>query len=126
MSTAGETRTEHLARWAAGLQFSDIPDDAVQRTKDLFLDWFGCAVAGRHHPAVAAIARFASQMGPTTGRCELVDASLNLKTSPAFAGLVNGSSSHVVEQDDLHMSSITHPVSILPVIMSTRQTEYMY
>lgn len=105
------TRTEHLAQWASALQFADIPDDAVQRTKDFFLDWLGCAVAGRHHPAVAAIARFASQMGPTTGKSELVDGSLNLATSPAFASMINGASSHVVEQDDLHMSSITHPVS---------------
>ena len=110
-SITGGTRTEHLAKWAAALQFSDIPDDAVQRTKDLFLDWLGCAVAGRHHPAVSAIARFAAQMGPSTGKCELVDGSLNLTTSPALASLVNGASSHVVEQDDLHMSSITHPVS---------------
>lgn len=113
-STACETRTEQLARWASTLQFDNIPDNVVDRTKALFLDWLGCTVAGRNHPAVSAIARFAVQMGPSTGSSELVDGSLNFTTSPAFASLINGASSHVVEQDDLHNRSITHPVSLVP------------
>ncbi|KAJ5983364.1 MmgE/PrpD, partial [Penicillium waksmanii] len=105
------TRTEHLATWAANLRYSDIPDDVVQKTKDFFLDTLGCAIAGRHHPAVNAMARFAVQMGPSNGNSELIDSALKFTTSPAFASLVNGASSHVVEQDDLHNRSIMHPVS---------------
>lgn len=111
-----ETRTEQLARWSAELQYSDIPHDAIERTKELFLDWLGCALAGRTHPAISAITRFATQMGPFTGNCELIDGSQTFTTSPAFASLINGASSHVVEQDDLHNRSIMHPVCqvILP------------
>lgn len=109
---ASQTRTERLANWAATLQFKDIPQDAVRRTEELFLDWLGCAIAGRSHPAVTAISRFSSQMGPGSGKCGLIDASLGVKTSPAFASMINAAASHVVEQDDLHMSSITHPVSV--------------
>jgi aconitate decarboxylase len=105
------TRTEHLATWAANLRYRDIPDDVVQKTKDFFLDTLGCAIAGRHHPAVNAMARFAVQMGPSNGKSELIDGALKFTTSPAFASLVNGASSHVVEQDDLHNRSIMHPVS---------------
>lgn len=106
-----ETRTEQLAKWAAELQYADIPHDVVERTKELFLDWFGCTLAGRDHPAVSAIARFAAQMGPSTGASELIDGSQAFPTtSPAFASLINGASSHVVEQDDLHNRSIMHPV----------------
>lgn len=105
-----DTRIERLVQWAALVEFSAIPDPVVQRTKELFLDTLGCAIAGRHHPAVSAITRFATQMGPSAGTCELIDGSLNFTTSPAFASMINGASSHVVEQDDLHMSSITHPV----------------
>lgn len=110
-SSPGDTRTERLAKWASSLQYKDIPEDAVQKTKDFFLDWLGCTIAGRHHPAVSAIAQFARQMGPSNGKSELVDGSLKFTTSPAFASLVNGASSHVVEQDDLHNRSIMHPVS---------------
>lgn len=107
---ASQTRTERLAHWAASLKFKDIPQDAVRRTEELFLDWLGCAIAGRSHPAVAAISRFSAKMGPTSGKCDLVDASHGVKSSPAFASMINAAASHVVEQDDLHMSSITHPV----------------
>lgn len=110
-TSASTTRTQHLATWAVNLKYSDIPPHVVQKTKDFFLDWLGCTIAGRHHPAVSAIARFAVQMGPSNGKSELVDGSLGFKTSPAFASLVNGASSHVVEQDDLHNRSIMHPVS---------------
>lgn len=106
-----ETRTEQQARWAAELQYCDIPQDVVERTKELFLDWLGCTLAGRNHPAISAITRFAAQMGPSTGNCELIDGSQAFTTSPVFASLINGASSHVVEQDDLHNKSIMHPVS---------------
>ncbi|KAF9887406.1 hypothetical protein FE257_010261 [Aspergillus nanangensis] len=108
-----KTRTERLARWTVELKYEDIPDEVVQRTKDLFLDTLGCTIAGRHHPAVTGIARFAAQMGPSSGKSELVDSALNRTTSPAFAALINGASSHVVEQDDLHNRSISHPATII-------------
>lgn len=115
---AGGTRTEHLASWAANLRFDEIPQDVIQKTKDFFLDWLGCTIAGRHHPAVTAMARFAVQMGPSNGKSELLDGDLKFSTSPAFASLVNGASSHVVEQDDLHNSSIMHPVSFMRYVSS--------
>jgi aconitate decarboxylase len=106
------TRTEKLAQWAVDLQYQDIPQPVVERTKELFLDWLGCAIAGRHHPAVSAIARYTIEMGPTAGKkSEFVDGSIGFLTSPALAALVNGASSHVVEQDDLHNRSMMHPVS---------------
>lgn len=108
-----ETPTSRLAKWATNLQYEHIPTEAVQRTKELYLDWLGCTIAGRNHPAVSAIVKYAVQMGPSTGSSELVDGSLGLTSSPAFASLVNGASSHVVEQDDLHNRSIMHPVCYL-------------
>ncbi|KAE8378164.1 hypothetical protein BDV26DRAFT_197755 [Aspergillus bertholletiae] len=116
------TRTERLATWAAVLQYDDIPQDVIERTKDLFLDWLGCAIAGRDHPAVKAIATFVQQMGPTTGRSELVDGELGFSTSPAFAAMVNAASSHVVEQDDLHNRSIMHPATVIfPAALAVAQ-----
>ncbi|KAJ5564650.1 MmgE/PrpD [Penicillium frequentans] len=121
-SPPGDTRTERLANWASSLQYKDIPEDVVQKTKDFFLDWLGCTIAGRHHPAVSAIAQFARQMGPSNGKSELVDGSLKFTTSPAFASLVNGASSHVVEQDDLHNRSIMHPATVIyPAALAVAQ-----
>lgn len=116
-SSSQETRTHRLVKWAADLKYNDIPDDVVQRTKDFFLDTLGCAIAGRSHPAVSAMVRFAAQMGPPSGKSELIDGSQTLTTSPAFASLINAAASHVVEQDDLHNRSIMHPVSLASVLI---------
>jgi hypothetical protein len=133
--TLGATRTEKLAQWAVSLQYQDIPQEVIERTKELFLDWLGCAIAGRHHPAVLAIARYTTEMGPTAGKkSEFVDGSIGFLTSPAFAALVNGASSHVVEQDDLHNRSMMHPVggsprsveyTLLTTYIFTRDNSYL-
>lgn len=126
--TESRTRTERLAQWAANLRYHDLPEEVIQRTKELFIDWLGCTIAGRHHPAVAAIVRFATQMGPSSGKSEVIDGSLGLTSSPAFASLINGASSHVVEQDDLHNRSIMHPVCLfnwsIAQILMIRQRWY--
>ncbi|KAJ5498973.1 MmgE/PrpD [Penicillium expansum] len=121
-SSSQETRTHRLVKWAADLKYNDIPDDVVQRTKDFFLDTLGCAIAGRSHPAVSAMVRFAAQMGPPSGKSELIDGSQTLTTSPAFASLINAAASHVVEQDDLHNRSIMHPATVIfPAALAVSQ-----
>jgi hypothetical protein len=51
-----------LARFAAELRFEQIPEAVVRRAEDLFLDWFGSALAGRGARAVETIERFAREM----------------------------------------------------------------
>ncbi|KAL2837827.1 hypothetical protein BJX68DRAFT_249490 [Aspergillus pseudodeflectus] len=101
-----------LVEWAVGLTFEDLPGDVVDRTKDFFVDWLGCAIAGREHISVKSMVEYAKAMGPVSGNCELVGFP-DFRTSPAFAALVNAASSHVVEQDDLHNSSMMHPATIV-------------
>lgn len=85
------------------MAFDDIPSAVVEKTKDLFVDWLACAIAGRGHRAVAAMEAFVDQMGAHQGPSELVfDSRLGKATSPYWAAMLNGASGHVVEQDDLH------------------------
>ncbi len=100
-----------LANFAAQLQWSDIPDLVIRKTEDLLVDWFGSAVAGKNAKAVEIIAQFAQIMGPSSGQSEIL---LNRKlTSPYFAAMCNAAASHVVEQDDLHNSSVFHPATVI-------------
>ncbi|KAH7155945.1 hypothetical protein EDB81DRAFT_867200 [Dactylonectria macrodidyma] len=115
------SRTLNLVTWAAQLKFEDLPQHVVERAKDLFLDWYASALGGRHHAAVAAIDDFAKHMGPSDGRCEIIHAP-GRKTSAAFAALINGAASHVIEQDDLHNSSMMHPATIVfPAALAVAQ-----
>jgi 2-methylcitrate dehydratase PrpD len=100
-----------LATFAAQLRFEDIPEPVVRRAEDLMVDWFGSAVAGHGARAVESMARFALQMGPGDGPSEIM---VNRRgTSPYMAAMANAAASHVVEQDDVHNSSVFHPATVV-------------
>jgi 2-methylcitrate dehydratase PrpD len=105
------TPSARLAAFAAELQFDDIPEPVVRRTEDLLLDWFGSALAGKVGRPVQTIEAIAREMGPQDGGAELL-ASRRM-SSPLFAALVNGASSHYAEQDDVHNGSVFHPAAVV-------------
>lgn len=109
-----------LATFAANLRFTDIPYTVVSRAEDLLLDWAGSALAGKAGRPVQAIARFAGQMGPDTGPCEVLISRRG--TSALFAAMVNAASSHFAEQDDVHNGSVFHPAAVVfPVAVALAQ-----
>ena len=100
-----------LADFAATLKPADIPEDVMRRGEDLLVDWFGSAVAGKGATPVEILTRFVEQMGPISGPSEiLVHRS---SSSPYLAAMSNAAASHVVEQDDLHNSSVFHPATVV-------------
>ena len=120
MSVTRTATTRELASFLARLRYENVPDEAVQRTKELFLDWVGSALAGRDERPVRILERFAEQMGPSRGPSE--DLVSRRRTSPLFAALVNGAASHVVEQDDLHNASVFHPGTVVfPAALAAAQ-----
>jgi 2-methylcitrate dehydratase PrpD len=109
-----------LAEFLAGLRYEDIPEPVVARTEDLFLDWFGSALAGKGARPTEILERFAAAMGPATGPAEILTS--RARTSPLFAALVNAAASHFVEQDDLHNSSVLHPATVVfPAVLAAAQ-----
>lgn len=100
-----------LATFAANLRFESLPESVVRRTEDLLVDWFGSAVAGKGAAAVETISRFAASMGPQDGPAEVITS--RARTSPYFAAMVNAAASHMVEQDDVHNSSVFHPATVV-------------
>jgi 2-methylcitrate dehydratase PrpD len=103
--------SELLADFAANLRFEDIPHAVIQRAEDLFLDWFGSALAGKNSRPVEALECFAKSMGPATGISEVLIS--RRATSPLFAALVNAAASHFAEQDDVHNGSVFHPGTVV-------------
>ena len=112
--------TEALARFAASLRFDDIPAPVVRRAEDLFLDWFGSALAGKGARPVEAITRFYEAMGPADGPCELL---IRRKgSSPLVAAHANAAASHFAEQDDVHNGSVFHPAAVVfPAALAAAQ-----
>jgi 2-methylcitrate dehydratase PrpD len=113
--------SQTLATFAANLRFEDIPGPVIRRAEDLFLDWFGSALGGKNARAVEAIDSFAKAMGRVDGMSEVLIS--RRRTSPLFAALVNGASSHFAEQDDVHNGSVFHPGTVVfPPALAVAQT----
>ncbi len=108
---SSESPSQQLAAFAASLQFQDIPEPVVRRTEELFLDWLASAIAGGNARAVKTIARFCRSQGASTGPSEVL--AERLGNSPYLAAMANAAASHVVEQDDLHNSSVLHPATVV-------------
>jgi 2-methylcitrate dehydratase PrpD len=120
MSVTRAATTRELSSFLARLSYEDLPDEAVERAKELFLDWVGSALAGKNARSVRVLERFAAEMGPSGGPSEVLVS--RRRTSPLFAALVNGASSHVVEQDDLHNASVFHPATVVfPAALAAAQ-----
>lgn len=118
ITTTGTTR--ELASFLSDLRFEDLPREVVDRTEELFLDWIASAVAGRNAKPVRILERFADTMGPGDGPSEILVS--RKRTSPLFAALVNGASSHVVEQDDVHNGAVFHPATVVfPAVLAAAQ-----
>lgn len=118
-SPSGAATTRQLAAFLAGVRPEHLPEAVLERTTELFLDWFGCLVAGSAAPPVLALARFAAAMGGA-GRCDVIPGAT---TGSAYqAAYANAAASHFVEQDDLHNASVVHPATVVfPAALAAAQ-----
>ncbi len=105
------SHTQALAGFLAELTYEQIPGVVLDRTEDLFLDWIGSALASQGARPIPLFERYAERMGPREGKSKILVSGRG--TSAYFAALVNGASSHLVEQDDLHNSSVLHPATVV-------------
>jgi 2-methylcitrate dehydratase PrpD len=119
-SSTKESASAILARFLAGLRFESLPPAVVRRTEEAFLDWFACTLAGRGARPVRILEQFAATMGPSDGPSEILVS--RRRTSPLFAGLVNGAASHIVELDDVHNGALFHPgIIVFPAAFAAAQ-----
>ncbi|MCC7059661.1 MAG: MmgE/PrpD family protein [Burkholderiaceae bacterium] len=100
-----------LASFAATLRFEAIPAAVLRRAEDLFLDWFGSALAGKGARPVETLASWFESMGPPDGPSEIL---IHRRGSSALvAAVANAAASHFAEQDDVHNGSVFHPATVV-------------
>ena len=103
--------TQALTGFLAGLRYEQLPEAVISRTEDLFLDWLGSALASQGSHPIPLFECYGAMMGPASGPATILVSGKT--TSAYFAALINGASSHLVEQDDLHNSSVLHPATVV-------------
>lgn len=120
LKNASGTESATLAAFASALNYGDIPEHVTARCVDFFVDWVGSALSGKQQRAIAIIEKFAADMGPADGPCEILTS--RQATSPLFAAMINAAASHISEQDDVHNGSVFHPAAIVfPVTLAIAQ-----
>jgi len=111
-----ETVTGEMSRWAAGLQFKDVSEDAVYQAKRFLLDSLGCALGGyqQHDVAIAldvldeiAGSGLATIIG--TGR----------RVDPVSASLANALMIRCMDYNDIYWKQDPcHPSDIFPAAIA--------
>jgi 2-methylcitrate dehydratase PrpD len=108
-----EHATRDLARFASAIQFSDLPKDVIERIKLSVLDHIGCVLYGATLPWTQKVAELALAEGAKPVASLY---GMGKKSSVALAALVNGTSGHAFELDDIHKESIVHIGSLAPPV----------
>lgn len=103
--------SEEIAEYTVGLQFQDLPPGVVEASKTAVIDWLGSVLAGSNEQPAKMVASVVRRAG---GMPQATLIGFNEKNSALNAALVNGTSCHILELDDLHRSSILHPAA--PII----------
>ncbi len=113
---AKETVTAAMSRWAAKLQFKDLPQDAVYQAKRFLLDSFGCALGGYQQHDVRIALEVLDEVacpGPATviGTGQQVDA--------VSASLANALMIRCMDYNDIYWKQDpSHPSDIFPAAIS--------
>jgi 2-methylcitrate dehydratase PrpD len=104
---------ESLAKMIYDLQFNDLSEEVIDRTKYLALDFIGLAARGNTFESSQPIHELIRLYG---GKGKgIVIGSKDLSPFPQYAALANGSASHSLELDDVINEASLHPaVAVFP------------
>lgn len=115
----------HLAEFASGLNFPELPPDVVERAKLCIADTVAVVIAGVRVPWAAPLQALARADGE--GPCTLItplDGGAGemgfTRARPAIAALVHGTAAHALEHDSLRQPSAgVHPgATLVPAVLA--------
>ena len=113
--------TERLADFLAPIRFGDLPGQAIDSAKIFVLDLIGCALGAMKTEEARIAAEVTESLGGTP-ECSAIG--FTFKTSSQNAAYLNGISSHVIELDDTHRSSITHVgAAVIPAALAIAERD---
>lgn len=89
------------------LRFEHLPEEVVDRTKYLLLDYLGVAARGALSDSSAPVHRALMHMGKKGAGAVVIGT--KMKADPAYAALANGTAAHSLELDDVVNEGSLHP-----------------
>jgi 2-methylcitrate dehydratase PrpD len=112
--------TGDLAKRSATLSFDQLPADVIAMARLCVLDWLGVTLAGSHEPAARILLQTLAPNAVEDGASVFGHP---IRVSPRQAALINGTSSHVLDFDDVNATLIGHPsVAILGAVLALAES----
>ena len=112
--------TATLAEWALARDTAQLPADVREAARRCVLDWMAVSLAGADDPLIRILIDTALEEGGNP-RCTLVAQSEHV--SPLQAALINGTTSHALDYDDVNLAMNGHPTAaVLPAILALAET----
>ncbi|MBZ5681534.1 MAG: MmgE/PrpD family protein [Acidobacteriia bacterium] len=105
-----------MSRWAAGLQYKDLSQDAIYQAKRFLLDSVGCALGGyRQHDVKIALEVLDEVAGP--GPATVIGT--GKRVDPVSASLANALMIRCMDYNDIYWKQDpSHPSDIFPAAMA--------
>jgi 2-methylcitrate dehydratase PrpD len=111
--------TRRLAEFVVCTSSSDIPPDARLQARRALLDTLGVTLAGSNENASRIVASMIREQG---GVEESTVLGHGFQAPAAEAALVNGTSGHALDFDDVNSSMRGHPsVPLLPAVLAVAE-----
>ena len=111
--------TGSLSAFARGLRFEDLSADAVSRAGNAIIDCIGCMLAGASTDPGRIAFAWAQEEG---GAQRATVVGFGHRTAPSLAALVNGTTGHALDYDDVSPPMIGHPsVPLVPAILAAAE-----
>ena len=112
--------TKEIIQRCHDLNYNDLSDDVIDRTKYLLLDYIGVAARGSLSDSSIPILRLVQDIDKTADGAVVIGT--NIRVSPPLAALANGTAAHSLELDDVVNEASLHPaVVIMPAAMAAAQ-----
>src|ERR1700749_1016406 len=105
-----------MSRWAAGLKFSQLSEEAVYQAKRFLLDSIGCALGGyQQHDVKIALEVLGEVAGP--GPATVIGA--GRRVDPVSASLANALMIRCMDYNDIYWKQDpSHPSDIFPAAIA--------
>ena len=97
--------TKELIHFLHELRYEELPEDVIERTKFLLLDYLGVALAGSRSDSSRPVYKMI-QWQDAPGPCTVIGQ--NFRVLPGYAALANGTGAHSLELDDTHQPGSIH------------------
>ncbi len=110
--------TRRLAEFIYGLHYDDISKDAIAKAKLCIMDWVGVTVGG-YIDGRSDMDSMIAALSPFFGQPQATLITKKRKIDVVNAALINGTASHFLDYDDVHMGMIGHPtVPVVPAVLA--------